>query len=75
MLTPKRLVLSTPRTKKLLWAAVNGERNIVIVGGIAPRRTMSVPSLRQFMVGQRQPIIVEVLPERPLGTRAKRWPP
>jgi type IV secretory pathway ATPase VirB11/archaellum biosynthesis ATPase len=75
MLTRRRLVLSSPRAKKLLWAAVKGGRNIVIVGGIAPRRTMSVPSLRQFMVGRRQPIIVEVLPERPLGKRAKRWHP
>lgn len=75
MLTSRRIVLSTPRSKKLLWAAVKGNRNIVIVGGITPRRTVSVPSLRQLMRGQRQRILVEVIAAPPFGAHTRRWGP
>lgn len=73
MLTPRRMVLSNPRVKRLLWAAVKGDRNIVLVGGIASRRTATVPALRQFINGRRQPVIVEVVPAPGLATRTKRW--
>ena len=74
MLTPRRLVLSNPRVKKLLWAAVKGNGNIVIDGGIASRRTTSVRSLRQLMRGPRQRVIV-LMPETRMGAQVKRWHP
>lgn len=74
-MTSKRLVLSTPRAKKLLWAAVRGDRNIVLVGGIAARTTPSVPALRHFLGSTRQRVTIEVVPEIRRGARARRWEP
>ena len=75
MMTRKRLVLSSPRARKLLWAAVTGDRNIVLVGDIASRSTPSVPALRRFMGSPRHRVIVEVVPAPRPATRTRRWQP
>lgn len=75
MLTPKRLVLTSPRAKKLLWAAVKGNQSLVIVGGSTARRIPSAPGLRRFMGAPGRHVTVEIVPEIRLGARARRWDP
>jgi type IV secretory pathway ATPase VirB11/archaellum biosynthesis ATPase len=72
MLTPKRMVLSNHRCKQLLLAAIKGDQSIVLVGGVGPRTTLSVPSLRQFVRGAERRILIEVTPGIPRRSGATR---